>query len=49
MNPIFTEHYADTVDQAVNGAAEQLARALRSALEKAQANNKSRSTIKRMG
>lgn len=49
MNPIFTEHYADTIDQAVNGAADQLARALRSALEKAQAGNKSRSTIKRIG
>lgn len=48
MNPILTEHYADTIDQAVNGAAEQLARALKSALEKAQAGNKSRSTIKRI-
>lgn len=42
MKPIATEHHAETIDQAVNGAAEQLARALKSAIEKAQSNNKQR-------
>lgn len=48
MNPISTEHHASTIDQAVNGAAEQLARAIKSALEKAQVNNRNRESIKRL-
>ena len=45
MNSIITEHSAGTIDQAVNGAAEQLARALKTAIEKVQANNKNRLTF----
>jgi ribosome-associated translation inhibitor RaiA len=47
MNPISTEHYAETIDQAINGAAEKLARALKSALEKAQSNKRYRESTKR--
>lgn len=48
MKPISTEHHAETIDQAVAGAAEQLARALKSALEKEQSNNRNRESIKRL-
>jgi Sigma 54 modulation protein / S30EA ribosomal protein len=48
MKPISVEHHADTIDQAVAGAAEQLARALKSALEKDLSNNRTRESIKRL-
>ncbi len=47
MKPISTEYHAETIDQAVNGAAEQLARALKSTIEKKQANSRNRDSIKR--
>jgi hypothetical protein len=42
MKPIAIKHHAETIDQAVSGAAEQLARALKSATEKAQYSNRHR-------
>lgn len=44
MQPVSTEHRAETVDMAVKGAAEQLTRALKTALAKARTS--SRDSIK---
>jgi ribosome-associated translation inhibitor RaiA len=47
MQPISTEHRAESIELAINGAAEQLARALKSTLDKASDKNKRRDSIKR--
>lgn len=46
LAPIATEHHADTLTLAMQGAAEQLARAVKSALDKLQ-HGKGRDTIRR--
>jgi ribosome-associated translation inhibitor RaiA len=46
MKPISTEHRASTLDLAINGAAQQLSRAVRNALEKADTANKRRDSIR---
>lgn len=48
MQPISVEHRASTIDLAINGAAEQLSRAVKSALEKIDTTAKRRVSIKRM-
>lgn len=48
LAPVSAEHRADTFEQAINGAAQQLARAVKSALDKAHVGNKHRDTIKRL-
>lgn len=48
MQPISVEHRASTIDLAINGAAEQLARAVKSALEKIDTAAKRRVSIKHM-
>jgi hypothetical protein len=46
MPPVSVEHRADTVALAAGGATEQLARALKSALDKARGNSKQHESIK---
>ena len=48
MQPISVEHRAATVDLAINGAAEQLSRAVKSALEKTDTAAKRRVSIKHL-
>jgi ribosome-associated translation inhibitor RaiA len=48
MQPISVEHRAATVDLAINGAAEQLSRAVKNSLEKLDTNAKRRVSIKHM-
>jgi hypothetical protein len=48
MQPISVEHRAATIDLAINGAAEQLSRAVKNALEKIDTTAKRRVSIKHM-
>lgn len=48
MQPISVEHRAESIDLALNGASEQLARALKNVQGKADATSKSRESIRRM-
>jgi hypothetical protein len=48
MQPISVEHRASTIDLAINGAAEQLSRAVKSALEKIDTTAKRRVSIKHL-
>lgn len=48
LPPISAEHRAATVELAVSGAAQQLARAVKSALGQAHVGNKHRASIKRL-
>lgn len=48
MQPVSVEHRAESIDLALNGAAEQLARALKSTQGKADAASKKRDSIRRM-
>lgn len=46
MKPIATEHRAATIDLALNGAAEQLSRALKNSLDKLESKRKGNETIR---
>lgn len=48
MQPISTEHRAETIDLAINGAAQQLVRAVKNALGKADTTSRQRVSIKHM-
>lgn len=48
MPPVSVQHHADTVALAVGGAAEQLARALKSALDKSRGSNKQHESIRHL-
>lgn len=48
MPPVSVEHRAPSIEQAVKGAAEQLARALKTTLEKAGSSGKNQTSIRHM-
>lgn len=48
VQPVTSEHRAASIELAIDGAAAQLARALQSAIDKAQASNQGRDSIKYM-